>query len=302
MITCELKGGLGNQLFQIFATIAYSLRTNHEFIFLYEDILIGTVERKTYWRTFLSNILTSTYKYFREPTEIIYSSQHEYIDVIDELTKKLYDKNRYYKLIGYFQSYKYFIDFKETIYNLIGVKEMKENIREEFSDLFIQNNLDEDNIMNKTHYVSMHFRFGDYKYLQHSHNLLPVEYYKLALSNIIDKHKESVSSFVVYIFCEKEDNELISEIIQKLNNDIVSDNIFLVFLKIDDSIDDWKQLLLMSFCQSNIIANSTFSWWGAFFNENTDKTIYYPSVWFGPQLNDNYLEDMFPAEWNKISF
>jgi hypothetical protein len=65
-------------------------------------------------------------------------------------------------------------------------------------------------------------------------------------------------------------------------------------------IEDWRQLLLMSCCQHNIIANSSFSWWAAYFNDNSEKIICYPEQWFGLQLSNHNTSDMCPKSWNKI--
>ena len=64
----------------------------------------------------------------------------------------------------------------------------------------------------------------------------------------------------------------------------------------DYNIEDWEQMLLMSLCQHNIIANSSFSWWGAYFNNN-EKIVCYPSIWNG---STNEIDDLFPKNWNKI--
>ena len=73
----------------------------------------------------------------------------------------------------------------------------------------------------------------------------------------------------------------------------------LEFHKADDTMEDWEQLLLMSCCHHNIIANSSFSWWGAYFNTNSNKIVCYPSLWFGQKiLNDT--KDICPLEWNKL--
>ena len=56
----------------------------------------------------------------------------------------------------------------------------------------------------------------------------------------------------------------------------------------------------MSLCKNNIIANSSFSWWGAYLNDTSDKIICYPSTWFGPAAGHD-VRDLFPKNWNKIS-
>ena len=72
-----------------------------------------------------------------------------------------------------------------------------------------------------------------------------------------------------------------------------------VFEEIDLNLADWEQMLVMSLCQHNIIANSTFSWWGAYLNANRPN-VYYPSQWFhGPKNNET--DDLFPDGWISIS-
>ena len=62
---------------------------------------------------------------------------------------------------------------------------------------------------------------------------------------------------------------------------------------------DYQDLYLMSLCKNNIIANSSFSWWGAWLNNNKDKKVIAPSKWFGEKANLNQ-NDIIPKEWIKI--
>lgn len=57
-------------------------------------------------------------------------------------------------------------------------------------------------------------------------------------------------------------------------------------------------MILMSICCHNIIANSSFSWWGAYFNVKLDKIVCYPSLWNGDKSN---IDGLFPENWNEIN-
>lgn len=316
-VSCYLMGGLGNQLFQLFTTIAYSIKYKRKLLFPYADKLYTGTIRNTYWETFLYTLKMYT-KYDNNNYFTIdmlssflrYKERgFEYIEIPDLLHDKIF-------LHGYYQSYKYFENEKNTIFSLIRLKKQQENILLE-NPLFASYN-------NK---ISMHFRLGDYKEIQNCHPLMPYEYYYNSLDFIVNSNSEHIIStdhtkyddvfiklknetmatpkmeikhndtnYNVFYFCQKEDNIVVSEIINKLKEKFIN----ISFFKIDDELPDWKQLLLMSSCNDNIIANSTFSWWGAYFNCNADKIVCYPNKWFGISLQNNTI-DLFPQEWNQIS-
>ena len=170
--------------------------------------------------------------------------------------------------------------------------------------------------------ICMHFRIGDYMNIQHAHPIVPLEYYRKALKHIIDSvpssdlydtemHNENENDnenkndvthvkFNVLVFNQDCDNEVISDHIRILKSDPAFAS-RCQFSKVPDTFEDWKQLLLMSICDHNIIANSTFSWWGAYFNQNPNKIVCYPSTWFGPALSNHDLRDLFPSDWVKIN-
>jgi hypothetical protein len=272
MITCDLRGGLGNQLFQIFTTIAYALENKETFGFLKQDFLGGnsSLKRVTYWNTFLKSL---RFFLFQNPPENVYGIKEQGFHY-NPLPRCHADN---VLLIGYFQSYKYFDKYKETIFKLIRLEKFK-------NDTKFQGNEE---------CISMHFRLGDYKHLGHFHPIMDIDYYKNALSYILQK--DTTAKKVLY-FCEEEDNVDVIEKIDRLKSIFPE----CLFEKADDALIDYDQMILMSCCKHNIIANSSFSWFGSYFNENNEKIVCYPKTWFcglGSELNTN---DICPENW--ISF
>jgi hypothetical protein len=92
----------------------------------------------------------------------------------------------------------------------------------------------------------------------------------------------------------------IDEIVVNNYIDIINKNNNYNFIK-SESLEDYDELILMSLCDHFIIANSTFSWFGAYFSNNPNKIVCYPSKWFGEGHKNNNTVDLFPDGWVKIS-
>jgi hypothetical protein len=123
---------------------------------------------------------------------------------------------------------------------------------------------------------------------------LSLDYYKKSLDCILQKTHETTS---VLVFCEENDFIVVEQNINQLKQ--IYTKIEFIFVSFE--IPDWEQMLLMSLCDHNIIANSSFSWWGAYFNSAEKKVVCYPQLWFGPLLQHNDTCDMFPPEWTQIT-
>jgi|TARA_Y100000389_G_scaffold204323_1_gene256241 hypothetical protein len=281
IISCHLMGGLGNQLFQIFVTMAYSLEHNYTFLFPYSNTLNTGTIRQTYWDNFLLNLKQYTTTNNTVTKELI-SKFPKYCEKGFSYVKiPRYQNDPHICLFGYYQSYKYFNQYYNDICNIIKLNETQHSLKIEYNYL----------LQDIT--VSMHFRLGDYVKIQDCHPLMTESYYDKSINTIIKKI--GVNNFTILYFCQDIDNERVEETI----NNLKCKHSNIIFKKVDDTIDDWKQMMLMSLCNHNIIANSSFSWWGAYFNNNK-PIVCYPDLWFGPKLSYNDTKDLFPIEWNKI--
>ena len=120
----------------------------------------------------------------------------------------------------------------------------------------------------------MHIRRGDYVKISNTVNLL---YYQKAIQYIRQYYKKPV--FLVF----SDDLDWV-----KSNIPVEGE---VIYVNEDKKMQDYEELLVMSKCKSNIIANSTFSWWAAWLNQNKEKYVIAPKLWFPG------LEGIVPKEW-----
>lgn len=288
MITCNLMGGLGNQLFQIFTTIAYAIEHNIDFYFLNLEVLKTGTIRPTYWKSLFKNICPFLKNDYIDKNKIfIYKEPNFLFYKIPKLNKSNI------LLYGYYQSFKYFDFAFDRIIQFLSIEQIK-------TDLL--NNLNYPFNFKKClgECVSLHFRIGDYKKIQDLYPILTQTYYINSIKKIAELTQ--MKTIKILYFCEESDLIEVNSIISSLNNyfNVQNNKITILFEKCPNNYADWQQMLIMSCCSHNIIANSTFSWWGAYLNSNNSKIVCYPSVWFGPAAKHN-TSDLFPAEWIKIS-
>ena len=250
MIYCNLKGGLGNILFQVAATFEFSKKLNVECSFpnLHEHLVF--LQKENYCNSNLKDI--THYKELFGSLKTIYPPSH--------IQKVAFPFHYVEKQIpreciidGFFQSEKYF-----------------KNSRQEMLSLFKKNKT-----IDK---VSVHVRRGDYLEKQRHHNILSKEYYLKAFKVFPNQKILMFSDDIEW--CKK---TFIGQEIE--------------FFKGKTDIEDLK---MMSSCHSNIIANSSFSWWAAWLNTNQNKKVVCPSQWVGESLSHLNTSDIHCADWIKI--
>jgi hypothetical protein len=170
---------------------------------------------------------------------------------------------------GYFQSYKFFEKFKGDILDQLNFKsDIKESISEKYNFDLVE-------------FSSVHLRYGDYAGRDYHHPIMNENYYEKAFA-IINKDKYLVFSDTI---------EKAKEIFSKFKD------IHFIYIENNHCFED---LLLMSLCKNNIIANSSFSWWGAYINKNQPKIVA-PRNWLGPAYNGQWrIDDLIPKEWSII--
>lgn len=189
-----------------------------------------------------------------------------------DLLKKKIIKNL--SIIGFFQSEKYFVRYKKIVLKLFKFSRIKNKL--------VQNHL---NLIKNMNSVAIHIRRGDYfnnPKVRNVHGILGQDYYKKSISYI----KKRVKNPFYFIFSD--DVELVKKTFFFFNKKNY------IFIDTKSSIND---LHLMSNCKHFIIANSTFSWWGAWLSKNKDKIICAPKNWVRAKIS---TPDIIPESWIKI--
>lgn len=296
MIIVKATGGIGNQLFQyalgrhlslknndtlkmeanyyINSTFVYSLDffNTHTGIAREEDY--STIGLPSINNTSLSGKIKRKIFRISEGLRPIHKKKFIIEPSFSFCPEILNIKNNCY-LSGVWQSEKYFKDIRETILKEITLKNEPASETKNWTAEIA-----------KTNSVSIHIRRGDYvnnSKINQFHGVCSIEYYNDAIEHIL----QSINNPVFYVF----------------SNDVewAKENIkipYPIFFVSDEKIPDYEELTIMSSCDHNIIANSTFSWWGAWLNTNKDKIVIAPKKWFASSGTDT--KDLIPETWIRI--
>tara|TARA_Y200000002_G_scaffold360847_1_gene346445 strand:+ start:4790 stop:5629 length:840 start_codon:yes stop_codon:yes gene_type:complete len=279
MIITNIIGGIGNQLFQYYfgRRIADINKTSlkidisgfetyswHKFELNKFNLKYDVASKEDIEKVLKVNLITERVQRF-----LPYHKRKLVKQKVNFYDFNLFGIKDNSYLDGYWQCDKYFFSLKNKIIKEITLKSEFENKPFKI--------LKKDILKNRS--VSIHVRRGNY--LDLNVPVCSIDFYNSAL-NVISK---TIKDFKVYIFTNdvKWCKENFS---QKYNTNIISGQ---------ENIFDYHELILMSYCENNIISNSTFSWWAGWLNNNPNKKVFYPSI-----VKKSLNKDLFLDEWNEI--
>jgi len=276
MICVKLQGGLGNQLFQFAAGSAVA--DYHKTTLMFDLSFLKKRENNSGY-TF-RNYELNGFEYLRIPSQTIIEKikiRVRSINYYEEKTLRFDPlifqqtfQNSYLK--GYFQSEKYFESIKPQLRNILAIQVPHANYTLE-------------KIM-KTNSLSLHIRRGDYISNPENlkfHGLCSISYYHQAIKHIA----EHVPDLHVFVF---------SDDLNWARQHLVV-NYPVHFVDNNNSIADMQ---LMSLCKHNVTANSSYSWWGAWLNNNPDKIVVAPKKWFADTIAESQSETIVPEKWIRL--
>lgn len=289
LIVVKIQGGLGNQLFQYAIGRSLSIATGASVKY---DVSWFSKQTKRNYELdrFNTQINIAT------PEEIKQFKKHQtkpgklsFLNLFFPINESIYvqDQNLIFNpkalkirapayLDGYWQSEKYFVNIEDILRKELIVQTPPDS----------SNQLLLDRIKSSTA-ISVHVRRGDYinnAKTNTFHGITPLDYYRRA----IERMASLISNGTIFIFSD--DHAWVKE---HLQFDMPT-----IFVDCNDADRAYDDLRLMSSCQHHVIANSTFSWWGAWLNNNPRKIVIAPDRWFtNPTMS---TDDLLPRNWIKL--
>lgn len=286
----RFKGGLGNQMFQyafiealksrgreVKASLGYKESSIREFSLctVFPDINLEYVSDSEF------NLIDEKWRKIKEnnekKSEFCRDYKNRFFWVEDVIKEPgVYHSNvfltRNCTFVGYWQSEKYFKDIREKLIESLRFGGVTSELKE-FG-----------NLLASGEYTSVHIRRGDYLLYPNVYmGVCTREYYLRAIEYI--RQKESNSKFIFF-----------SDDMDWTKKNISIPEAIYYDKSMFRDYQDWYDMYLMSRCQNNIIANSTFSWWGTWLNQSENHIVIAPRKWH--QNNDT--PDIWCEEWIKL--
>jgi hypothetical protein len=288
MVLFQLMGGLGNQMFQYAAAKSLSLESNIPVKFFFRDtnknaprdyglhVLSCNLPRATNCEierylppNRIIQRLNNLFPFRNE--KLVFKEKNDFI--FDPSFFDVQNEALYY---GFWQTENYFSKYEDEIR-----RDFNFSVKPSFlnSELIIKLKLQQS--------VAVHIRRGDYvSQLETNelHGICPIKYY----IDSIEYVTERLDKPIFYFFSD--------DIDWVRNNFSYLSRAF--FVDFNGGISSYEDLRLMSLCKHNIIANSSFSWWGAWLNSNPEKIVIAPKMWMTNIMSDTV--DIIPKSWITI--
>lgn len=284
-ITVNILGGLGNQMFEI-ATM-YSLAYKYNLKPVVEKISESFKKRAVYWDSVMHKVNYVDSKEFAD-IKFDYSIK----ELSPAYQHMILSQNNSYKIIGHFQSAKYFEEYRDKILDLFTLPEsmeliVKMNFHKLKTDLLATTSEEKSEDIEL---VSIHVRRGDYMNIQYFLPVQTIDYFNAGIE-IIKSKTTKKCKFIIF----SEDMEWCKANFKQ--NDIY-------FMNYDDfEVDKNKipyevfDMYMMSMMDHYIISNSTFSWWGTWLCRNKNKQVVAPSRWFTQIKMNNDIKTIYEDGW-----
>lgn len=265
MIYCNLQGGIANMLFQIAATKSIAIDNNIECSFPNLHRHLNYLDNDNNHNPDLKH--SSEYLNFLKPLNTSEPTDNPIIlrYNFNYETKEIPTSN--FMIEGFFQSEKYFKHNRKEIIDMINFSSYEKYINEKYS------------FINTKRCTSIHVRRGDYVKYPNHHPTQKLYYYLKGIEML----KSKTDVFLIF-----------SDDINWCKENLIIENSIYI-----ENEKDYIELILQSKCNNNIIANSSFSWWGAWLNQNENKIVIGPKRWFGALITEN-SDDIIPEDWITI--
>lgn len=251
-------GHLGNQMFQLAALIGLSRKHNRDFCIPHQQSF-----GMAYYQELRSNIYDAFDLKVHQGLSRFPTIQEEHF----HFDKKLFDNppKQDCNLYGFFQSEKWFKHVEDEVRETFKLKKEYEEVAD-----FMRSQLE-------GQVIAIHARRTDYL-TNPNHGALGLDYYERALELVPNNLK-------VIIFTDDPEWAKVQE--------LFPDERFFV----SETDCPYTDLALMAKCDYHIIANSSYSWWGAWLSNS--KKVIAPKQWFGTPLETNKLDDLYCDWWVK---
>lgn len=276
MIVTKLKGGLGNQMFQYATAVSNGEPVYLDFNFL-KYYKATNFTKRNFELEIFPNVTYKKFTSYHRIIRLIRNFIKNETDLVEQRGAAFssFDKKKNMYFNGFFQSEKYFIHNRAKILKYF-----------EFPELDERNEIIKTKILSSINATSIHIRRGDYlnDEIKRIHGILPSSYYLSAIE--ILKNKFPNINFFVF----SDDIDFARNEFKDIRN--------IIFVENEKA--PWKDLALMSYCKHHIIANSSFSWWGAWLNNSPESVNIAPKLWLNPEYSHFDIDNYVPNHWIKL--